>query len=345
MKDVALHIEYLLTQHDCVVVPGWGALVVQHSNARIDDKGYIVPPCRWLSFNALLVHNDGLLAHSVMRGEGCSYEDAMSYIERSVSLWRSEAEAGKSVVWQHIGAFVPQRDGTMLFVESPDTVVNASLSILQTIELPTLSEIISIEEEVAEEEVAKPVVITWHRRAMQAVASIAAIVVFMLFISTPVDNFEPANDYAGLVSYELMSNETAVIEANEEFVAEPIVELSLVEIESEEVVPVAEVEAQEVDAMPDEDIADVAIEVVAEQEVPRYILVVGSLPSRSLAEKQIAEFAQMGVTDAIGIYEKDGRYRLYIDGSQSMAQAQQRLAEINSQPNTPFAGVWICATR
>lgn len=345
MKNVALHIEYLLTQHDCVVVPGWGALVVQHSNARIDDDGHIVPPCRWLSFNALLVHNDGLLAHSVMRGEGCSYEEAMSHIERSVAQWRSDADAGKSVVWPHIGTFAPQRDGTMLFVEAPDTVVNATLSILPTIDLPTLSEIISIEEEVAEVEVSKPVTITWHRRAMQAVASIAAIVVFMLFISTPVDNFEPTNDYAGLVSYELMSKENTTLQSTVVEETEPIAELALVEILTEEVVAVAEVEPQEVSVKADDEVADAVVEVVAEQEVPRYILVVGSLPSRSLAEKQIAEFAQMGVTESIGIYEKDGRYRLYIDGSRSMAEAQQRLSEINSQPDTPFAGVWICATR
>ena len=74
------HIEYLLTRHDCVVVPGWGAWIVQSVSAVVAGNAAPLPPRRWLSFNASLSHNDGMLAHSLMRAKGCGYDEAMAQI-------------------------------------------------------------------------------------------------------------------------------------------------------------------------------------------------------------------------------------------------------------------------
>ena len=86
-------------------------------------------------------------------------------------------------------------------------------------------------------------------------------------------------------------------------------------------------------------------EVEISEVMPRYILVIGSLPTRSLAEKQIAEFKAMGVTDAISIYESNGKHRLYIEGYESIEHAQARVNYYNEQPNRLFAGIWICSTK
>ena len=86
MNNVVRHIEYLLTRHDCVVVPGWGAWIVQSVSAAVIGNAAPIPPRKWLSFNAALSHNDGMLAHSLMRAEGCSYDEAMAQITAAFAL-------------------------------------------------------------------------------------------------------------------------------------------------------------------------------------------------------------------------------------------------------------------
>ena len=351
MKNLVLHIEYLLTQCDCVVVPGWGALVVQHEKAQVCADRSIAPPRRWISFNPLLTHNDGTLAHSVMRAEGCSFDEAMQVINNHVNEWHDIIASNKSIEWPNIGAFHGQEDLTLQFVEADNSVVNASLSLLSTLSMPLLVDILSKEEPEEEIEVVQheQPALRWYQSAWSAVASVAAVIVFMLFISTPVDNFQPTNDYANMVATEVLGVYTPSIATS------PVVQPE-VAVQEEETTQDCEPVS---DAQQDDVVTDagncVAMQnkviepknelVEVEQETPRYILVIGSLPTRALAEKQIAEFESMGVTDVISIYESNGKYRLYIEGYDNMDHAKARLAYYNEQPNRHFAGIWICSTK
>ncbi len=343
MKSLQIHIEYLLTQHDCVVVPGWGAFVVQHSEASFDNSLCITAPRRWLSFNALLAHNDGILAHSVMNAEQCSYEAAMAYIGEQVSQWHNIVRQGNTVELEYIGSFRSQEDGSLLFAESNNAVVNSVLAMLPQIDMPMISDILSVEEEdnnaaTTEQEIT----ITWHRRAIQAIASVAAIVIFMLFIATPVDNFQPVNDYAGLVSTEILTQQEVATNSDVSITQEEVVAaIESAAIEEETIVCDHTAETLNSANTADETPLQVNIDT---NTPPRYILVIGSLPTQELAQKQIAEFAEKGVSEHINIYEHNGRHRLYIDGYDTLSQAQERLDEINAQANSVFAGIWICST-
>lgn len=338
MNNLSLHIEYLLTQHDCVVVPGWGALVVQHSNATFEAGKAIIPPHRWLCFNSLLAHNDALLAHSVMKANQCSYDEAITYIGEQVAQWHETLQQGNSLVLDNIGTFTQQENGAIIFTEATSSIVNKSMKLLSAIDMPLLADILPFDAEDISEDINtshEPAKIKWHSHITRAVASVAAIIILMLFISTPIDNFQPTNDYAGLVAAELLSkqeihttiDDTTAIDITDEIIAD----IGLDETtKTEDVVPTQEA---------------ISIEVAETLETPHYILVIGSLPTRNLAEKQIAEFVSMGITEHINIYESNGRYRLYIDGYNTMQQAQQRLDEITTQSLLPVAGIWICSTR
>lgn len=343
MKNISLHIEYLLTCHDCVVVPGWGALVVQHTPAVIDADNGILPPRRWISFNSQLTHNDGLLAHSLMQERHCSYDAAMVLINDEVHRWRKQLSCGDVVQWDNIGSFSSQEQGTTLFVEDTQAVVNVPNVLYEPLSIPLLADVLPLydEEETGADVLSSGEPISWHRRAWQAVATVAAAVIVMLFIATPIDTYTPSNEYASLVVNELLSATTITAEVNNEempLAQEPI--LSSESVEHGATAPVEEeVEAIMPAVEPDEPEGDE----IQEVPVPRYILVIGSLPSQRLAEKQIAEFAAMGVDDEISIYECDGKYRLYAEGYATLAEAQQRVSEMATQ--TMYPGVWICATR
>lgn len=356
MKNLVLHIRYLLTQHDCVVVPGWGALVVQHTSAVFDENHQLLPPRRWLSFNALLAHNDGMLAHSLMRACKCSYEEAISYIAEQVAEWRKALQSGENVVWDRVGSYEYQGESSLLFTEAADSEVNASLRMHRPVAMKHLADLLPAlqEEEVEKEEVETPVAITWHRRMWQAVASVAAIVVLMLCISTPIDNYETTNDYASLVAVELLGISPDIQPVAEDgcLNVAPVAETPAViqAIQPEESdnksaeEPANRVVAQEV-VEPVKPVKEVSAHIPTETATPRYILVVGSLPSRALAEKQIGEFRNQGVKDNIKIYENNGKYRLYIEGYNTMHEAEAQLNMLNSQSQSPFAGIWICSTK
>lgn len=340
MNSLSTHIEYLLTRLDCVVVPGWGAFVVQHTPALFNTDNSITPPRRWISFNSLLNHNDAILAHSVMKAHQCTYDEAMTLINKQVAQWHDSLLKGNNVVLDNIGTFSSQDNASIIFTEAPSSIVNKSLSMLPHIDIPLLADIIPFEAEDECKDVSphNNIKISWYRRTAQAAAAIAAIVIFMLFISTPIDNFQPQNNFAGLVATEIL--------AGKENHTAPAVAADNMTIDTTNT-PTQPCEPADAlySITPSTPHNNTSQSITTSNETPRYILVIGSLPSRTLAEKQIAEFTEMGITEHINIYESNGRYRLYIEGYSNMQQAQSRLDEITATAQLPVTGIWICSTR
>ena len=102
MSDIALHIGYLMSEHDCVIVPGWGAFIAQYTSAfSFYDSGLYKKPKRFVAFNSSINHSDGLLQNSLMRREGISYEAANR--ELPISWLRFINNLIMKVWWQLVG--------------------------------------------------------------------------------------------------------------------------------------------------------------------------------------------------------------------------------------------------
>lgn len=83
MIEVTTHIERLLLQHDCVIVPGLGGFVAQDCGAcYVEEEGIFLPPYRSVCFNPSLTMNDGLLANEVAQQNGLTYADAVVAVAR-----------------------------------------------------------------------------------------------------------------------------------------------------------------------------------------------------------------------------------------------------------------------
>ncbi len=119
MNVLCEHVEYLVKLNDCVIIPGWGALIAQYQPARINEENLFLPPSRSLGFNSSLKHNDGLLAASISRRSGMSYEQAMGVIDNEVNTMRHQLEADGEVAIGKIGLFHKSTEGSMLFEPSP----------------------------------------------------------------------------------------------------------------------------------------------------------------------------------------------------------------------------------
>lgn len=118
MTPLVKHIEYLLHRHDCVILPGLGALLVVHRPAVINESWVMaIPPVRTLCFNSAIHHNDGLLATSVARKERISYAEALQSVESDIADYRAALTADGQVRLGRLG--VLKMDGEECVSFSP----------------------------------------------------------------------------------------------------------------------------------------------------------------------------------------------------------------------------------
>src|SRR5699024_11270585 len=85
MIELAQHIEVLLLENDCVIVPGLGGFVAHYTPAmRVAEENVFLPPTRIIGFNPQLKMNDGLLVQSYMAVYDTDFSDATRIVEKEV---------------------------------------------------------------------------------------------------------------------------------------------------------------------------------------------------------------------------------------------------------------------
>ncbi len=93
MIELSRHIECLLVNHNCVIIPDLGGFVTQYMSARlVKEESLYLPPYRSISFNPALVHNDGLLVQSYMQVYSTEYNEALSIISNAVQQLKKELQ-------------------------------------------------------------------------------------------------------------------------------------------------------------------------------------------------------------------------------------------------------------
>ena len=89
--DLAYSISQLLYRYDCVIIPGFGGFVTQFKSAAIDRQAHsIYPPSKEVSFNSMLVKNDGVLVNFVAEDQDLSYNSAQNLIDIQVEDWKKQ---------------------------------------------------------------------------------------------------------------------------------------------------------------------------------------------------------------------------------------------------------------
>ena len=187
MFSIIEHIEYLLTRHDCVVIPDWGAFIANYDAARFDSSHSVMErPCRIISFNNGLTHNDGLLAHSLMRREGMEYKQAMHLIADSVASFRKQLTDKREVSMGRLGYFRSNLDRSVEFVSLYPVNSNDQFYGLASLKINTVD---ALERETATVENLAPVIThrgLFSRKAAQIAASIVALIGMSIMLTTPI---------------------------------------------------------------------------------------------------------------------------------------------------------------
>lgn len=208
MIELAQHIETLLLENDCVIVPGFGGFVAHYSPAtRVKEENIFLPPTRTIGFNPQLKLNDGVLVQSYMSAYDTSFADASRIVEKEVNEFIGLLhEEGKAHL-DNIGEIQSNIYGNYEFVPYDYKITTPSLYGLDSFEIHELSALQQKEKVLIPtypEKEKKTFEISINRAYLRNVAAmIAAIVLFFAF-STPVENTDvQKNNYAQLLPSEL----------------------------------------------------------------------------------------------------------------------------------------------
>lgn len=140
MIEIARHLEILLLDNDCVIVPGLGGFMA-HSirSSYSEEEQLFLPPCRMLGFNPLLRINDSLLAQSYVEVYDLSYPEALRRIESEVNELQQHLANEGSYTLDNIGRLSINPEGHMEFEPYEAGIFTPSLYGLCPFEMPRLS--------------------------------------------------------------------------------------------------------------------------------------------------------------------------------------------------------------
>ena len=106
----------LLSEHDCVIIPGFGGFIGNYAPARIDPVHHTFhPPSKQLLFNVNLRHNDGLLATRVSKELSISYADGCMMVDDFAEECLKSLNLGESLHFSRVGRLFAGTEGNIQF--------------------------------------------------------------------------------------------------------------------------------------------------------------------------------------------------------------------------------------
>lgn len=208
MIELAHHIEMLLLESDCVIVPGFGGFVAHYSPAAfVAQEDRFLSPIRTIGFNPRLNLNDGMLAQSYMALYDTHFSDAVKRIEKDVEAWVTALHEIGKVELANIGELRYTLHDTYAFIPYDHKIVTPFLYGLDSFEMRELSAMrmertVGLSLPVAREKSSYEISVN-RTFLRSAVAAVAAILLFF-FLSTPIENTAvEVGNYAELLPADL----------------------------------------------------------------------------------------------------------------------------------------------
>ncbi len=139
MIQLGKHIEALLLQNDCVIVPELGGFVAHHIAARYQEQeSMFLPPLRTLGFNPQLLINDSLLVQSYIETYDLSYPEAQHRIESEVAAVKQQLETQGSYEFEGLGTLSFNEEGHYVFTPYESGLLTPAFYALSSFEMPLL---------------------------------------------------------------------------------------------------------------------------------------------------------------------------------------------------------------
>ncbi len=211
MIELSRHIEKLLLEHDCVIVPDLGGFVTHYTPARrSEQENLFLPPCRTLGFNPLLRINDGLLVQSVMSVHDLSFSDASRLIEEEVNQIHTLLRDTGKIQLGNVGELHCGITGQYEFIPNDPDLLSPALYGLDAFYMEEVAPEIKVKPVFRARRVADPpsssYTIHINRTFVRGLVASVAAVCMLLFFSPSVENtYIPEENYATLLPSSLLS--------------------------------------------------------------------------------------------------------------------------------------------
>jgi nucleoid DNA-binding protein len=191
MQNMNFPIAYLLTKHECVIIPGFGAFVASgFEKGLAKEVGLLCTPAQSLGFNPEIKHNDGLLASFVSKSENISYKEACLKIQQYTDYLNSQLSAQRTVHIQWVGRLSLSVEQKIIFTPSYRLSCNADNFGLSNFYMPPVKDIEKYHSRISalEEQKEKDLIyIPVNRQIIRWAGSVAAAILALFLVCTPLN--------------------------------------------------------------------------------------------------------------------------------------------------------------
>ena len=355
MISLARHIELLLLEHDCVIVPGLGGFIANHADARYTggEEHLFLPPYRTIGFNQQLQVNDGLLVQSYMTAYDTSYPSANLQMEKDLGKMMYELEMKGEYELENIGTLKKGLNQNISFVAPETGALTPSLYGLYSYEMKSLQHVIKEkdiqrtlqaaasmhiakkdnEQETTDNRQRKDVVIHLNRRWLDfGISAAAAVLLFFCFSYLTMNDVNNGSDTV-MAAFPTMDKVTTKTHP-----ATPVAQPTQPKVETKVEAKVdTKVETKEDTKAETKEIAKT--EAPAKADEAKFTIVLATYVSQDNAERYIKTLAKDGFDQAR--YVKNGKVsRILYSNYADEATAQQALTSLRKE-SSEFAEAWI----
>ncbi len=363
MNRTIRHIEFLLSQHECVIVPGLGAFLSHSHSARQDaTSGAWLSPSKIYSFNGGLTQSDGLLVGSVARAEKVSHERALMLVADDVADIRRKLTDEHVYTIGRVGVLSLDENNAITFTTAETDSISPLSGWFPQIKIRPYDFVAS---EKYEHSVDVHGVFKSFGRFMRVAAAVIILVVIGLAVSTPV-SVENAQ-YADLSIHMMKKSSVASMETNATKAGTTIIS----KIQKKQLSPIkapSRIQPQTVDnkatrtntrdavfkSKPVVETQQTSKPVISKKtkaknapstalrmnDFDAYCLVIASLTTEDDAYKFIESESRRNPGVAMSVIEQNGRYRIYAATGRTRAQAQ---AMASTPMLSRYKGAWVTA--
>lgn len=374
MIELAQHIEALLLENDCVIVPGLGGFVAHYASAtRVKEENIFLPPTRIIGFNPQLKMNDGLLVQSYMSVYGTNFSDATKMVERKVDELIATLHEDGKVDLPNVGEVRYTIHNTFDFAPYDNKITTPYLYGLDAFEMQELSAL----EKPSTENVAAYSVpaaikkekrtfsIKFNRAYLTNAAAVVAAIVLSFFFSAPIENTEVVEEnYAKLLPDELFEKiekqslaiTPIVVKQNtptrksankqkgtQKKVVAPVAVREVKVGKTPAVSTEAQAKTETSKAVvtsetPKQNVQPVAVKQSVATPKRPYHIIIASVGTEQDAEAMAAQLVAKGFSTAKAIVG-DGKMRVSIESCGTEVEAYQALARIRQ--NEMYKNAWV----
>ena len=305
--QITTYINDLLYRYECVIIPGFGALLTQYQSAKIDSENKtFYPPSKTLSFNRQLQTNDGLLANYIASVEKCTYETSLQKLRNYTGKLSLQLSEGELVSLSNIGDFHLNEENSVQFI--PSAKQNFSTASFGLISIVTSKVSRQVDKETVEPlEEKAPIYLIPERHGKKSYLKYAAIALVAISI-------------AGFSGMKLYEGEVQKYNFAEKQKANSIVENQIQEatFSFENPLPI--------------------LNITFKKQTGKYHIIAGAFRVESNADKKIQQLREKGFTPALIGVNKYGLHQVAYESFQERLDALKNLRKIK---NTQNPDAWL----